>query len=622
MTDIKRNTETFSDYVQSMKDSFGVFKWIWVQAMTSGSRSHFRRILYWNGGSLALQALLPMCMAFLFKGLSNRDLDMIILSIEASTALALAIRLAESRQEKHREYCIGLNMVRAQSRISDLFLEKSLGQHSQESQALSASTVSSGKWKMIDLQFMVLFGGTSIVIQTILSVIVTLCFDWVAGLIMVGVVLCYFSWSLFLNYRVAKVCDPIEKAFKALFRRADERHEHCTRVKTSGHENQEVTEMNAILEKIMERDRTFWLWFISQSSARAVVNIIGFSCVLAWVSYEIWTGARHVGFLFPLSLWASRIADNLWHFDHLERHINKYVSAVKPVLATLDMPPDIADGPDSVDIDGSIPHRIEFRDVGYSYKPSKESTQEPQAAAATLRGIDLVIEKGRKVAVIGESGAGKTTLMKLLMRFADPAQGSILIDDVDTRRIRQTSYLRSVGYAAQAGEVFDGTIRDNLLYGLTLEERAKMTDEKLMEIMRLMKADFKSLDTIVGTRGLKLSGGQAQRLLLAAAVVKNPWLLVIDEGTANLDARTERQVQQGLAAALTGDRSAVIITHRLSTVRQICDTFVVLRAAAGLAEGESQIEAIAGSFEELYELSPTFRCLADEQGVQIKQPAL
>jgi ABC-type multidrug transport system fused ATPase/permease subunit len=203
----------------------------------------------------------------------------------------------------------------------------------------------------------------------------------------------------------------------------------------------------------------------------------------------------------------------------------------------------------------------------------------------------------------------------------DPTTGSILIDGNDLRDIRLASWLNMIAYVPQQAQVFDGTIRDNLLYRFT-DEPARVPDEELWEIMRKLKIDFgdrltDGLDTRVGRHGIELSGGEQQRLMIGAAAMRKPVFMVVDEATASLDATTEKAVQKGLEEVLGEDMGALIITHRLSTVRRLCTKFFVLRDSEGLAAGESQLEACASSFEELYEVSPTFRTLADDQGVVI-----
>jgi ATP-binding cassette subfamily B protein AbcA/BmrA len=204
----------------------------------------------------------------------------------------------------------------------------------------------------------------------------------------------------------------------------------------------------------------------------------------------------------------------------------------------------------------------------------------------------------------------------------DPEQGSIFVNGCDLRKIDLSSWMQSVAYIPQHAQILNGTIRYNLTYGLSDEQKSFWTDERLWELMRDLQIDFgerlvDGLETVVGDRGMKLSGGQAQRLMIGAAAIQKPSFMIIDEATSHLDSTTERAVHDGLAKILTTDTSALIIAHRLSTVRDLCDTFIVLRSCGSLTNGDSQIEAIGSSFQELYDSSPTFRQLAIDQGISV-----
>ncbi len=610
----KRQVTSIKEYIASNKDIKNIFAWLWKEATPPEGKKYIYSMLRWLLLAIIIQACAPAAVSFVFTGLSTQNALSVIGGLCAFLSLSLINKQLEMRQEIVREWAIGPNLGRLEDKVMELFFGKSLAQHTHESKKLASSTIDKGKWKMFEMQMTMLFSGIPLVIQITISLVALLIINWVSGSIMLVVVAVYICWSMFLNYQVEKACTPLEVRFKALSRRRNERSQHVERVKTCGHEAQETREMSAELQDIMTHDRNFWLWFIGNAAIRSAFNVVSLSAVMAWGAWLVWTGKWSIGLLYPLYAWSARVSENMWRFGDLHLQLSKNVTTVKLVLDALALPPSIVDKPGAFVLDHTVPHRIVFENVSHTYPKDMKATAE---MSPTLMGISLTIEPGEKVAIMGESGAGKTTVMKKLLRFDDPTSGRITIGGVDLRDINLASYMRGVGYAAQHAEAFDGTIRDNLVYGLSASEREFMTDEKLLEIMRLLKVDFKSLDTVVGTRGLKLSGGQSQRLLLAAAVVKNPWLLVIDEGTASLDSTTEKAVQQGLAAALSGETTAVIITHRLNTVRKLCDTFVVLRPASEVKEGENQIEAIAHSFEELYKISPTFRRLADDQGVVV-----
>ena len=212
--------------------------------------------------------------------------------------------------------------------------------------------------------------------------------------------------------------------------------------------------------------------------------------------------------------------------------------------------------------------------------------------------------------------------MRLLLRYMDPDYGIICVNGINLRDVKLKSWMNHVGYIAQQPQIYDGTIRYNLTYALSPDEREKITDEELWEWMQLLKIDFgerltDGLETLVGRSGIKLSGGEAQRLMIGAAAIRKPRFMIIDEATSNLDSSTEKAVQAGLAEVLKGNVGALIVAHRLSTVRKLCNKFIVLKSSDEVKNGDSQIEAIANSFEELYKISPTFRRLADDQDVVI-----
>jgi ABC-type multidrug transport system fused ATPase/permease subunit len=265
-------------------------------------------------------------------------------------------------------------------------------------------------------------------------------------------------------------------------------------------------------------------------------------------------------------------------------------------------------------VEETQPFHIRFENVGYHYE-HRSDDKEP---IPTLEDVSFCIEPGEKVALIGPSGAGKSTIMKLLLRYMDPTEGRILIDGMDLRDVDLSKWLSQIGYVAQQFEVFNGTIRYNLTYGLSEERKKAITDDDIWAIMRTLQIDFgdrlvDGLDTLIGYNGIKLSGGQNQRLMIGAAALKEPRFMIIDEATSSLDATTERLVQDGLERVLD-NCGALIVTHRLNTVRRICDRFVLIDRVEGRG---GTICAKAHSFEELAEISPAFRMLATDQGIEL-----
>lgn len=234
----------------------------------------------------------------------------------------------------------------------------------------------------------------------------------------------------------------------------------------------------------------------------------------------------------------------------------------------------------------------------------------------TLRNISFTIPRSVRVALVGPSGAGKSTIASLLRRDSDPTTGRIVLDGRDMRDYQPSSVLRYMGVILQRPEVFSGTVAENILHGLPRD--CKVSDNELWEIVDKLGPDLRrrfereGLSTRIGKQGLQLSEGQKQRLCVMRALIKNPEVLIVDEATSSQDSMTEAIVQETIDATLGRGISALVIAHRLSTLRQ-CNKFVVLRRLYDCAPDESQVEAVASSMRELMDVSPTFRGLAMAQ---------
>ncbi len=218
----------------------------------------------------------------------------------------------------------------------------------------------------------------------------------------------------------------------------------------------------------------------------------------------------------------------------------------------------------------------------------------------TLRGINLRVQPGETVAIVGRSGSGKTTMVSLISRFWDPQQGSITVDGIDLREVKLRQLRGAIGLVPQETLLFSGTIRDNILYG-----RPEAGEDEMLAAARgAHAAEFidrlpEGYDTVVGERGVKLSGGQRQRIALARAMLKDPAILILDEATSSLDAESEALIEDALGHMLSG-RTTFIIAHRLSTVRR-ANRLLVLEKGAVVEEGtHAELLAAGGIYASLY----------------------
>ena len=627
--DTRNISRTWRQYLHELKESWGIGRWVYQEFITAESRHWTRRMLVALAISVTALNGIAWLAKYLVDGLIRHDAYAVKMSFLGMAAFVLVYGYFDRLQMIAREYAQGENLTQLKRRMNQLFFEKSMGQHLQESSYLNTANIERGKGRIEQLENMLMFEGSS----SMISLTVALTLLWLrvpsAGFFMTLLLASYLVWLVYLNRNISEKCVPFDKEFRRINRWEHERWEKIERVKTCAKEGDEIAYQNRSFKKVLGEERKFWLWFINKVTWRGYSNRLVLLGTLGYGAWLIWRGDWSNGVFVPLLMYATKVSESIWHIGHIEHQVNWNMPAIRTAMLTLTIPPDIADKPNAVELARKNGVRVEMRNVSYAYATDKRdlpglpAATKPAARPATsiLRNVSLAIELGQKAALVGPSGAGKTTIMRLLMRYMDPTSGTILVDGHDLRDVRLSSWLNLIAYVPQQAQVFDGTIRDNLLYRFT-DEPIRVSDQELWAIMRKLKIDFgdrltDGLDTRVGRHGIELSGGEQQRLMIGAAAMRHPIFMVVDEATASLDATTEKAVQKGLEEVLGGHMSALIITHRLSTVRRLCTKFFVLRDSEGLAPGESQLEASAGSFEELYEISPTFRMLADDQGVVI-----
>ncbi len=319
-------------------------------------------------------------------------------------------------------------------------------------------------------------------------------------------------------------------------------------------------------------------------------------------------GVLTVGTLFALTALLARLYGPLTAISNVRVDIMTALVSFQRVFEVLDLQPLVAEAPDARHLP-SGPVGVELRDVSFSY-PSADRVSlaslegvalgDRLGGGAVLRGIDLTVEPGQIVALVGPSGAGKTTLTGLVARLYDPDAGSVRINGVDLRDATLASISDTVGVVTQEAHLFHDTIRANLAYAAPEATDAQMWAAlEAAQVRRLVELLPSGLDTVVGDRGHRLSGGEKQRLAIARLLLKSPGLLVLDEATAHLDSESEVALQRALDEALR-DRTAIVIAHRLSTVRG-ADQILVL-ADGKIVERGTHLELLerSGLYADLY----------------------
>lgn len=318
-----------------------------------------------------------------------------------------------------------------------------------------------------------------------------------------------------------------------------------------------------------------------------VLNLV----VISIGGYFAYRGLITVGDLLAYTMFISYFTQPIRRMANLMQQLQEGMTGFERFVEVMNIKPDIVDKENAVELKDVKGH-IQFKDVSFSYN---------NGGKQVLKDINIDIKPGKTVALVGPSGAGKTTLCHLIPRFYDIDSGAILIDGIDIRDIKLASLRKNIGIVQQDVFLFTGTIKENIAYGDPTK-----SDEEIIEAAKKASIhDFimtlpNGYDTNIGEKGVKLSGGQKQRISIARVFLKNPPILILDEATSSLDNQTEILIQKSLDELAKG-RTTLVIAHRLSTIKN-ADEIIVL-TNNGIEERGSHEELLAkgGIYKELYE---------------------
>lgn len=343
-------------------------------------------------------------------------------------------------------------------------------------------------------------------------------------------------------------------------------------------------------------------------TALTLVSALALALVYGLGGFYALRGQLEAGAVVSLALLLTRLYSPLTSLASARVDVMSAMVSFERVFEILDLKPLIADKPDAVEVP-SGPVSVEFRNVGFAYPAADKvslasleevATLDTRGGSTVLHDVSFRVEPGQMVALVGSSGAGKSTIASLLPRLYDADSGAVLLAGTDVRDLKSDSIRRTVGMVTQDGHLFHESVRANLLLA-----RPGASEDELWEVLRrarlteLIESLPDGLDTVVGERGYRLSGGERQRLTIARLLLAQQRVVILDEATAHLDSTSEAAVQEALGEALEG-RTAVVIAHRLSTIRA-ADLILVIEGGRIVERGNhTELLGRGGRYAQLY----------------------
>ena len=322
-----------------------------------------------------------------------------------------------------------------------------------------------------------------------------------------------------------------------------------------------------------------------------LIAAIGVTFLIWYGGFEVINGNLTAGALIAFLVYATNLANPIKRLSRIYGNIQKAMAAAERVFSVLDEKTDIVEKENATELKAVI-GKVDFKAVTFKYNENE----------VILKDINLAVKAGQMVAIVGPSGAGKTTIVNLLPRFYDPVAGNIYIDDVNIADVTLASLREKIGIVPQETVLFNGSIYDNILYGdLTATTEEVMAAAKAANAHDFIMQMADQYQTQIGERGSKLSGGQRQRIAIARAILKNPRILILDEATSALDTESEKLVQDALDKLMVG-RTSFVIAHRLSTILQ-ADMIIVMEKGQIVEQGShEELLKLDGLYSGLYKL--------------------
>jgi ATP-binding cassette subfamily B protein/subfamily B ATP-binding cassette protein MsbA len=395
------------------------------------------------------------------------------------------------------------------------------------------------------------------VIRLLVAIGILLTLNWRLALMAIAIIPGAMLISFASARRVRPIYRSVRKDVEVIDGRVGETFSGIRVVRAFGREVRELGEYlggrHTVLRKELFAHRREMVLWTSWGLLLGVVNV-----VIVWYGGHLYlAGGATIGDIMAFQWFTFLLLNPVWSMVNSFSELQRSLAAMERVFEILAMEDDKPDRPDA-SVAPTTVHEVRFDNVDFEYRPGQP----------VVRDFNVVVPGGAVVALVGRSGAGKTTVTDLVARFHDPTRGRILLNGLDIRDFKLRSYRKLLAIVQQETFLFDGSVRDNIAYG-----RHDATDAEVEDAARRANAhEFierlpEQYETFIGERGVKLSGGQQQRLAIARAILAQPQILILDEATSNLDTESEQLIQAAMASLLAG-RTTFVIAHRLSTIRR------------------------------------------------------
>lgn len=502
----------------------------------------------------------------------------ILFALASGGILLLDVVLGQIKnvwEQKNFDYIISEEMgIKGLSKT----LSFSLGQHKNEHSGIKQSVLSRGAHSIASTAYMFTYNFLETVLSVLFAIIAMFLIQPVIGMISIvgGVIL--VIWMIHSNNVFRDEMVKVQKMWNDNSRLESEIVRNIEVIKTSAQEEKVTKEFRVNWDEVRIRAQHLWIGFSTRQSFRdAFALFLYISSMIVGIIY-VFQGSLEGGLLVTLFFWLSNVFYGTKNIGRLHRDMMKNYAAIRKFFVMFDIESDVKNSSNAVkpEIKGSI----EFKNVSFTYPKQKflsdEDADEEEkniedAPREVLSSVSFSIKPGERVALVGESGAGKSTTASLLLRAYDPTEGGVFIDGVNIKDIDIEYYLEHVGFVEQDVMLFDNTLGYNIKF--PLNGRAETySNEELDMISNIARVDKfldrlpKQYDTTIGERGVRLSGGERQRVGIARALVKGPKILIFDEATSNLDTTNEKEIREALNRASEG-RTVILIAHRFSTIK-------------------------------------------------------